>query len=95
MLIKKSDQYKEQLKVILEFIAKDKLSAMLKFRKDLNIQINNIIIMPHKHRKSIYHSDENVRDMIYKGHTIIYKIYENHINIVEIFNQNLPVGKGK
>jgi len=46
MVIRKSDQYKEQLKVILEYIAKDKVTSMLKFRKDLNIQIKNILNMP-------------------------------------------------
>jgi hypothetical protein len=34
MVIKKSDQYKHQLKNILEYIAKDKTSAMIQFRKE-------------------------------------------------------------
>jgi hypothetical protein len=68
---------------------------MSKFRKDLNIQIKNIPNMPYKYRKSHYHNDKNVRDMTFKGYTIIYKIYDNHIQIVEIFNQNLPLLKIK
>jgi len=46
--------------------------------------------MPYKYKKSYYHEDENIRDMVFKGYTIIYKIYDNHILIVEIFNKNLP-----
>ena len=48
--------------------------------------------MPKKYRKSYYyHNDDNTRDMIFKGYTIIYKIYDDYINIIEIFNQNLPI----
>ena len=90
MVIKRSDQFKLELSIILENIAKDKISAMSRFRKELNIQIKNISNMPYKYRQSYYHSDKNVRDMIYKGYTIIYKVYDNYIKIVEIFNQNLP-----
>lgn len=93
MVIKKSDQYKKELKIILEHIAKDKVSAMIKFRRELNSQIDSLINMPYKYRKSYYHSDENVRDMVFSGYTIIYKIYDEYIQIVEIFNQNLPISQ--
>jgi len=66
MTIKKSNQYKIELKTILENIAKDKVSAMLNFREELNIQVNNISNMPYKYRKSYYYDDENMRDMTYK-----------------------------
>ena len=91
MVIKKSIPYKKALKHILEYIAKDKVSAMLKFRQELNIQIKDIPNMPKKHRKSQYYNDDNMRDMIYKGYTIIYEIRNNIIEIHKIFNQNLPI----
>jgi len=91
MTIKKSNLFKIELKNILQNIAKDKISAMQKFRKELNNQLNNIPNMPYKYRKSYYYNDENIRDMIFKGYTIIYKIYDKHILIVEIFNNNLPL----
>ncbi len=91
MTIKKSDLFKIQLQDILENIAKDKVLAMQKFRKDLNKQLFNLKNMPYKYRKSHYHDDEKVRDMIFRGYTIVYKIYDNYILIIEIFNQNLPV----
>jgi len=86
-----SDLYKQKLRFITLNIKKDKSSVAIKFAKDLKIQINNIVNMPYKYRKSQYHNDESVRDMIYKGYTIIYKIYDDSIKIVEIFNQNLPI----
>ena len=91
MVIKKSNQYKNELKIILENIAKDKVSAMLKFRKELNIHIINIQNMPFKYRPSYYFEEESVRDMIYKGYTIVYEIFDKYIEIQMIFNQNLPV----
>jgi len=95
MVIKKSNQYKSELKIILENIAKDKISAMQRFRKELNIQIKNIPNMPYKYRKSTYFEEENTRDMIYKGYTIVYEIFNNYVEIQMIFNQNLPILEDK
>ncbi len=91
MIIKKSDTYKSELKTILENIAKDKISAMLNFRKDLNIQIKSISNMPKKYRKSYYFNNEAIRDMIFKGYTVIYEIEENSLEIYTIFKQNIPI----
>ena len=93
MLIRRSELFKSQFQIILNYIASDKISAMLKFRKDLNIQIKDISSFPYKYKKSNYHNDENVREMTFRGYTIIYKIYDNYIQILEIFNQNLPILK--
>lgn len=65
MVIKKSHLYKIVLQNILKNIAKDKISAMQKFRYELNKQLNNIPNMPYKCRKSYYYDDEKVRDLIY------------------------------
>ena len=91
MEIKKSHIFKMQLTYILKYIAKDKITAMQNFRKELNKLIIDLPNMPYKYRKSYYYDDKNVRDMVYKGYTVIYKIYDNYILIVEIFNHNLPV----
>lgn len=91
MKIIESNLYKQKLRFITLNIKKDKPSAAIKFAKDLKKQIKDILNMPYKYRASHYHHDKSVRDMIYKGYTIIYKIYDKYIKIVEIFNQNLPV----
>ena len=93
MVIKKSDKFKLELKIILENIAKDKVSAMIQFRKDLNLQIKSILDMPKKNRKSYYFNREAIRDMIFKGYTIIYEIKKDSIEVHTIFNQNLPILK--
>ena len=52
MQIKFDDKFEINLKIILDYIAKDKLSASKKFRKDLFAQIKNLSDSPYKYRKS-------------------------------------------
>ncbi len=91
MRIIESSLYKQQLRFIALNIKKDKQLASIKFAKDLKKQIKTIPNMVKKYRKSHYHDDESVRDMIFRGYTIIYKIEDDYIQMVEIFNQNLPI----
>ncbi|MGM0519704.1 MAG: type II toxin-antitoxin system RelE/ParE family toxin, partial [Campylobacterota bacterium] len=90
MQIFRTRLYKTQLLRILKHIAKDKISASEKFHTDLEKQINNLTHSPYKCRQSFYSDDENVRDMVFMKYTIQYKIYENKISILKIFNKNKP-----
>lgn len=92
MIIQRTEEYQKELLVILKYIAKDKITASKKFKKDLNIQIDKIPNFPYKYRKSIYFNDQNVRDMIFKGYTINYEmdLNKNTIFIFSIFNENKP-----
>ena len=92
MQIEFDQKFKINLQIILEHIAKDKLSASKKFRKDLFELIKKIPNFPYKYRKSYYFNNENIRDMIFKKYTITYEIKsENNLIIVlNIFNQNKP-----
>ncbi len=60
----------------MRFISLDSKNRALEFRKKLDKQIFNIINMPYKYRKSIYFDDDNIRDLIYKGYTVVYKVDE-------------------
>lgn len=95
MQIKLSKKFEINFNLILEYIAQDKLSASKKFRKNLFLQIKNLPNFPYKFRQSIYLNDENVRDMIFKGYTIIYEIDldNNQIILLNIFHKNKPVKK--
>ena len=92
MQIIRSRKYQINLLIILQYIAKDKVSASKNFQKELDKLIKNIPNYPYKHKKSIYFDDKNIRDLIYKKHTIIYEVNleENTIEILNIFNQNKP-----
>jgi len=90
MQIKFDKKFEINFNFILEYIAKDKLSASKEFRKDLFQQIKNLPNYPYKYRKSFYFDDEKVRDMTFKKYTIIYEVdlNNNTIIILNIFNKN-------
>ena len=92
MIIIHKPTFSKQLKQILEYIAQDKPSASMKFKDELKESINLIPTNPIMYRKSIYFNDENIRDMIFKGYTIIYRIrpIKKEIEILRIFNKNKP-----
>jgi len=74
--IVRSKKYTTSLQEIMRFISLDSKNRALEFRNKLDKQISNIINMPYKCRKSIYFNDDNIRDLIYKGYTVVYKIDE-------------------
>ncbi len=82
MKIIRSRKFQINFLVILQYIAKDRVSASKNFQKELDKLIKNIPNFPYK----------NIRDLIYKKYTINYEIIleENSIEILNIFNQNKP-----
>jgi plasmid stabilization system protein ParE len=87
MKIVRSRKFLNKFKNILAYIAKDKISASKKFREELNERLNELDHFPYKYRKSFYFNDENIRDLIFKGYTIIYKIEKDKIIILDIFKK--------
>lgn len=85
MRIEKKPKYFRSLTIILTFIAKDKISAAQGFESDLNAKLNNLLDIPYGYRKSFYYDDEHYRDLTYKGFTVIYKITDEAIQILDIF----------
>ena len=95
MEIKLDDKFEINFNSILEYIAQDKISASKKFRQDLFNQIKNLPNSPYKFRKSIYFNNDNIRDMIFRGYTIVYEIdlNNNQIILLNIFNKNKPTNE--
>jgi len=92
MKIVKSEPYQEELKAILAHIAKDKVTASRNFYTKLNQSLSTLKTFPYGYRPSIYYNDKNIRDMIFRGYTIVYEVHptKNIIEILSIFNQNKP-----
>ena len=84
--------FEKQLLHIVNHIAQDKINASIKFANELEKLIFLLPDNPLKYKSSIYLQNENVRDMTYKGYTIVYKVnfQKNTIEILRIFNQNKP-----
>ncbi|MDD2449206.1 MAG: type II toxin-antitoxin system RelE/ParE family toxin [Sulfurimonas sp.] len=87
MKIRFEESFIDSLALKLEYIAKDNPLAARKFKDELIASCRDIIHMPYKHRKSIYHDDENIRDLIFKGYTIIYMIEDELISIFALIHQ--------
>lgn len=92
MKIIESVQFKDELRTITLHIRKDKLSASLSFLRGLKEKINLLTDFPYQAKKSIYFDNNEIRDMVYMGYTIVYEINteKDTLEILSIFNQNLP-----
>jgi plasmid stabilization system protein ParE len=92
MQIELDDKFKRNFQVIFEFIAKDKISDSKNFKRELFKQIDSLVDFPYKYRKSYYFDDDDIRDMTFKGYTVVYEVLtkQDSIIILNIFNKNKP-----
>jgi len=82
--IVRSKKYTLVLKDLIKFISLDSKSRAVSFKNEIDKQINSLVDMPYKCRKSIYFNDDTKRDLIYKGYTIVYKVDEDKDTITII-----------
>jgi len=75
------DTFASRLESQLEYIAFDSPTRARKFKSDLLNRIKEIPTNPYQYRKSIYFEDETIRDLIFKGYTIVFRITEERIEI--------------
>jgi len=79
---------KEDLKSIFNYIKDNgSINVARDFLSQLKNKINGLSFMPQRCRKSLYHIDENTKDLIYKGYTISYYILNHTVHIVAVFRQ--------
>jgi plasmid stabilization system protein ParE len=84
MRLKFSKSFSSRLFAQVKYIAKDKPGAARKFETDLVHELQAISKQPFKHRHSIFANNQNVRDLVFKGYTITYRI-NDHMNVIEVF----------
>lgn len=93
MTIIYKDSFKERFNSQLDYISANNKTAAKNFRDKLKSEIETLKDMPFRCRKSIYFDDENIRDLIFKGYVIVYKI-QLRTDKIEIFGftkyQNTP-----
>jgi hypothetical protein len=83
MKLKIHKSFRDKLNFQIDFIAKDKPGAARKFKVDIIQRIKDIPAMPLANRKSVFFDREDIRDLIFKGYIIVYKINikENSIDV--------------
>ena len=86
------DTFVDRLEKQIEFIALDSHTIARKFKNKLLAQIKQIPRNPYQYRKSIYFNDINIRDMIFKGYTIVFRITDTAVEVCGFIKyQNLPL----
>ena len=93
MEIVRGAKYRSSLKNIMEYIAQDSVVNAIEFQLELDSKIDDLDNMPFKFRKSIFFDNENIRDYVYMGYVIPYKIdkEKNRITVISIskYKENL------
>ncbi len=84
MKILKREEFNQELKNILYFIAQDNKQNAKIFKNELIERIHKLSNMPYKFRKSIFFNDEQIRDLVFKGYVIAYEINDIESEIVII-----------
>lgn len=76
------ESFLKRLENQIEYISLDSPKRARKFKNDLLNRIKEIPENPYKYRKSIYFENQTIRDLIFKGYTVIFRINEN---LIEVF----------
>lgn len=76
--------FSDKLDHQVDYIAQDKPKAARKFRKDVISKIRSLKQNPFKCRKSLFSDDESVRDLIFKGYVITFRINKTH-DLISVF----------
>ncbi len=79
------EQFRNQLQEILAFIAKDNPGAARNFRNRLKNRIEQVPETPLACKKSCYFNDETLRDLVFMGYTVIYRITSDEIRMLDLF----------
>jgi plasmid stabilization system protein ParE len=82
MKIEFKDNFSFRFERQLRFIAKDNLARAKQFKADVLLEIKSLVNFPMRCRKSIYVDDENVRDLIFKGYVITYRVKVEKLEII-------------
>lgn len=84
------DRFIKALNDIESFIALDSLKRAEKFKNDIIDKISSLDFMPKRCRKSTLANDESIRDLIFKGYIIVFKIQNDTIKVLYIYKENEP-----
>ena len=76
--------FRDKLNDQVDYIARDKPAAARRFKSDVIKRIKGIPRMPYANRKSIFFDREDIRDLVFKGYVIVYKI-DDERKIIDVF----------
>ena len=84
MKIKFTIEFRDKLNHQIDFIASDKPSVARVFKNELLLRIRSIANMPFSNRRSVFFDDDAIRELVFKGYVVVYKVDEEK-KIIEVF----------
>jgi mRNA-degrading endonuclease RelE of RelBE toxin-antitoxin system len=84
MTVNISNEFLKLLTDQVRYIYKDKPRAAFKFRKDFLKNIKKDLKHPFHFKRSRYFDDENIRDYVFKGYSVVYEIDVNQ-KVIYVF----------
>jgi mRNA-degrading endonuclease RelE of RelBE toxin-antitoxin system len=84
MKIRFTKEFLNLLNEQVSYISRDKPGAARKFKKDLLNKVKNDLKQPFHYKKSIYFSNDLIRDYTFKGYTVVYEVSEKD-NTIFVF----------
>ncbi|MBR5940023.1 MAG: type II toxin-antitoxin system RelE/ParE family toxin [Neisseriaceae bacterium] len=86
------ERFENELMNIIEFIAqRDGILRAENLYHQIYDKIETIPFMPYRFRQNLDANDKNIRDLIYKGYKIPFRVNDNDIEILGIYKENLWV----
>ena len=84
------EPFNKGLDNIVSFISLDSSQRALRFQNELMEKIYGLDFMPKRCRKNTLANDESIRDLIFKGYIIVFKIQNDTIKVLYIYKENEP-----
>jgi plasmid stabilization system protein ParE len=81
MKIVLKDTFLLRLERQIEFISLDSPTRARKFKNELFKRIKEIPSNPYRYRKSIYFNEKLIRDLVFKGYTLVFRITNENIEV--------------
>jgi len=79
MRIETTTEFRAKLEKQIQYISLDKPKAAKNFKSAIFSQLKKLKEMPYKNKQSKFFDDKNIRELIYKGYSIIYVVEKERI----------------
>lgn len=86
MKIETTTEFRKKVERQIQYISLDKPKAARNFKSAIFSEIKKLKEMPYKNKQSKFFDDENIRELIFRGYSIVY-IVENEKIVVFGFHK--------
>lgn len=91
MRVEFQDSFIAKLNRQVQYISADKPAAARKFKNDLLLKCKNLSEHPFKFKNSIYFDRDDIRDLTFKGYTVVYKVQTEQITVFALIKHEEKV----